>query len=129
MSYVRFVISMHGLRAAKPTGKKILRSLIHLSHPHIHLIQIHVADELQPPKGVAILPRLDAQQGAKMVFNLYAHTRRPYHSDLGRYKHGFQSNFGAFHGYYVMEPRDKLVTYARSTTRPPKWPELSCRVF
>lgn len=62
MTYVRFVICLHGLRATKPTAEKIFTELLRVSHPHVHIVQIHRADELEPPEGMAVLAQLDANK-------------------------------------------------------------------
>lgn len=109
MTYVRFVVCQHGLRATKPAAEQFFYSLVNVSHPHVNVVQVHKADELEPPEDTAVLACVDLKKLRDVtVRNAYA---KPYHGKVTTFKLGLMHRFGAFYSYSVFLHNDNAITY------------------
>lgn len=82
------------LESGQANSRKNIIGLVAISYPHVHIVQIHRADELEPPERVAVLTCLNANNVHNFTIR-HAHGRL-YYSKINKYKLGFMHNFGAF---------------------------------
>lgn len=85
---------------------------MHVSYPHVHIVQIHRADKLQPLEGVVVLSNVNPD-------NLRPHTHtkayaRPYYCAFTKFNHGFLHIYGGFYSYTILLDCDKIVTFVQA---------------
>jgi len=112
MGYVRFYTCQHGIREPRLTAMSVVRGIIDIDHPHVDVVQVHVADELTFDNGDVAMVQLVSDNRES---SLRAALDGPvdYGTCIVKYSAAFLSAYGYFNKYTSL-PNDADVTFVQA---------------